>query len=293
MTHVTWPAPLRDAAEAAPGLWPWEAEPYRLWSLADMRRLMGAQFYTSVRQMEHAKLLAANSDEQARERLRDGLTGLLENAKEIPLRYPFVHQIERLQSRIDEAPLDALYVMIEDTLDNLMAELTQYLFFVVQPERKWLYLKPEDWVGLPVAARFPGISRDLRDACQCLALAQWTAAVFHAMRLLERGPLRLLAERLSVVPTDATQLQNWHNVIDRIEAKIRDLQNQPNKQAADRDALTTLSEAAAQLRYFKDAWRNHVSHARKDYDEQEATVVLNAVKYFMVALAKQPATDRP
>jgi hypothetical protein len=43
--------------------------------------------------------------------------------------------------------------------------------------------------------------------------------------------------------------------------------------------------AAAEFRYFKDAWRNHVMHDRNDsYDEPEALRVLEHVTRFMTLL---------
>ena len=51
--------------------------------------------------------------------------------------------------------------------------------------------------------------------------------------------------------------------------------------------LKFYSSAAIQFRYFKDAWRNHVSHGRDTYDEREAYSIWNHVKEFMQTLANE------
>ena len=48
------------------------------------------------------------------------------------------------------------------------------------------------------------------------------------------------------------------------------------------------SEAASHFFYIKEAWRNHVSHSRTDYDDTEATRVVARVRDFMTALAGRP-----
>ena len=97
------------------------------------------------------------------------------------------------------------------------------------------------------------------------------------MRVLEHG-LRALALRVSL--TIPAELQNWHNIIDQIEKEIRTLQQAPR--TAERDAeLKFCSESAAQFRYFKDAWRNHVSHAKEAYDSFQAESIMSHVRDFM------------
>ncbi len=49
------------------------------------------------------------------------------------------------------------------------------------------------------------------------------------------------------------------------------------------------SQAATTFRHFKDAWRNHVSHSRIDYDENKAGRIFDSVKLFMQDAAALPA----
>jgi hypothetical protein len=138
-------------------------------------------------------------------------------------------------------------------------------------------------VEVPIAAAFHGCEDDAKAAGRCLALSEWTACVFHSMRLVEHG-LRKLATRFSV----SFQTESWHKVIGGIEDGIDGLRNKPGLTTADREEITALSEAATQFRYFKDAWRNHAFHARVSYDERDARSVYGHVRAFMETLASRP-----
>jgi hypothetical protein len=221
--------------------------------------------------------------------LGKALEGCRESLREIALSAVVSGQLDRLvaligdTSRQDRRP-EVILIQYREFYNNLLTELASHVFFFVPSTRRVLYDDPAKWYGEPVTARFPEAARDFRDACQCFALSQWTATVFHAMRVLEHG-LHDLARRLGVVFASGVELENWKNIIDQIEKKIREKEDLPKGQQKSED-LQFYSEAASQFRYFKNAWRNHVSHSRTDYDEQGATDVLNHVKYFMGALAK-------
>ncbi len=51
------------------------------------------------------------------------------------------------------------------------------------------------------------------------------------------------------------------------------------------EMLTFSPACAAQFRYFKDAWRNHVAHMRKDYGAGDAWQTLVHVRDFMELLS--------
>jgi hypothetical protein len=97
--------------------------------------------------------------------------------------------------------------------------------------------------------------------------------------LVRINVLELLGDHL-VMDTE-----QWKNVIDRIEKAIRQLEALP-KGASKTEKVQFCSEAASQFRYFKDAWRNHVAHARKSYDSREANSIWNHTGEFMEALAE-------
>jgi hypothetical protein len=258
-----------------------------------MQRMFSATLLTIARHLELARRtlesISPETLKRGRQTLGSTLDDLMREVAEIPLRRPFILQIERLRSRVDDPAWSGadIAMLAGELLENLTLELTEYLFFAVPPTRKWMYLEPERWFGQQAVDRF-SIQREVRDASQCFALAQWTAAVFHSMRILELG-LREIATTLQVPLAPRIDTENWKNIIDQIESKIREMEALPRSPVKSQ-TLQVYSEAAVQFRYFKDAWRNHVMHSRSSYDEQEAQSILNHVRDFMrhVASGEKP-----
>jgi hypothetical protein len=112
-------------------------------------------------------------------------------------------------------------------------------------------------------------------------MGQNTASVFHMMRVLEFG-IEWLAKDVDVT----VGVDTWHTILDQIEKRIREMANTLPRGVEKNARLQFLSEAAKEFRYFKDGWRNYVSHARSVYDEHQARSVLEHVKSFMLTLAK-------
>jgi len=167
---------------------------------------------------------------------------------------------------------------------NIQTELAAQLFLLVRSERREFYEQvPEGLFGSLVASVFGDANKDISAAGRCYAVEEWTACVFHCMRVLEYG-LRMMAVRFNV----PFHTDSWHTVLQGIEKEITSLRNKTGLTDRDRLEITYYSEAATQFRHFKDAWRNHVSHARVSYDENEARTVLVHVREFMQHLATRP-----
>lgn len=142
-------------------------------------------------------------------------------------------------------------------------ELRNKLFLFVPPHNAKYFEKSISITG------FPKASSELSRAANCYAVSEPTACVFHSMRAAELA-LRAIAEALEVeVPLASSQ---WNQLIEQVEAKIAAIGKQPRSAARTEDQ-TFFSEAAAQFRYIKDAWRNHVSHARVTYSEAQALAI--------------------
>ena len=155
--------------------------------------------------------------------------------------------------------------------------------FVIIPKKKTEYYEKIDLFGPQVSANFPASTYDIEESGNCYALGRHTACVFHLMRVLEKG-LHALAKELGIAFPTPIELENWQNIIEKIESEIRKLNQLPKGQAKSED-LQFYSEAAKEFRYFKDAWRNHVSHSREKYDERQARRILEHVKDFMEHIA--------
>jgi hypothetical protein len=107
-----------------------------------------------------------------------------------------------------------------------------------------------------------------------------TASVFHSMRVLEAG-LAALSEALGLT----FEAEVWAVIIDRIESEIRELERTWPKGHTKSAFLQFYSSAAKEFRYFKDGWRNFVTHRRAEYDAPQALSTLNHVRDFMIQIS--------
>lgn len=197
----------------------------------------------------------------------------------------FHAKVERIKKSVLADPFKSedARVRMEELYLDLIAELSEPMFLHIAANRRTLYEQKSPSFGLEVDLMFPDAKRDIEAASRCLALDEWTACVFHCMRVLEHG-LRPLAQRFNV----DFKVYAWHAVIKDVEQGIDALRNKGNLTDKDREEITFYSDAATQFRYFKDAWRNHVSHAREHYDERDADKVYGHVRDFMQHMVSKP-----
>jgi hypothetical protein len=175
--------------------------------------------------------------------------------------------------------------MIRELINNIIIELSSPWFLMIPANQRWQYEQTQPVFGSAVAQVFSEASADIEAAGRCFALDEWTACVFHLMRSLEHA-LRKMAATVGL-PPDAMAYENWRSIIDQIESKIRELEK-TRKSAEKVETLRLFSDAAVQFRYFKDAWRNHVSHSRVSYDQHTAPPIWLHVKLFMEQIATLP-----
>jgi hypothetical protein len=169
--------------------------------------------------------------------------------------------------------------------------------------RKFLYVAPDftDFVnqaglfGDQVWERFASARPDIRDAGNCLAAECSTAAVFHLMRAVEWG-LRALCvhvglKKLKVIrKTGAFHFKplteaQWGELLRELKTKI-DAKLAKTKRTAKHHADSEFYLPLWQdIQAFKDAYRNHVMHARREYTPTEAIAVFDRVRRFMNLLA--------
>jgi cell fate (sporulation/competence/biofilm development) regulator YlbF (YheA/YmcA/DUF963 family) len=161
-------------------------------------------------------------------------------------------------------------------------ELEDIVFGFI-PADKAAYFQNKELFGADVNAKFQSAAKDIQEAGNCHAHGNYTASVFHLMRVLEIA-LHVLANAVGVTFPAAIELENWKNIIDKIDSAIK-AQEQLPKSTQKSEDLQFYSEAAKEFRYFKDAWRNHVSHSRVDYEVHDATKIMEHVKDFMQHLA--------
>jgi hypothetical protein len=233
--------------------------------------------------------LEAPVDDEARKNVQTILIPLDRQMAKLPFSYSLRQQYTRFKKTLETSTdRKQLFILGEELHANIVAELTSKVFLVIPQENADLYEQPEPPFGLEVAQQFLDANYDIEAGTRCLALDEWTASVFHMMRVLESG-LRNLVGRLQVQMTAAPDYENWHQIITAIENEIARLRNLPRTQRPKPEVLDFYSEAATNLRYFKDAWRNHVSHSRATYDERRAREIWGHVRSFMQRLAAGPS----
>lgn len=270
-----------------------------LWSLWEiMIRFRASSYGASLLALGRAAMLidaareAGFADDEAANRrvISQAVDEAAPSVRELPLSPVAKYQFEQLQKRTKEANGQELAILIRELCNGLMVELSSAWFLMIKADQRELYEQRRPVFGEAVGNQFPEASADIAAAGRCYALDEWTACVFHLMRVLEHG-LRKLAVDVGL-PADAMAHENWKNVIDQIEKKIREMEALP-KTPEKVARMQMLSAAATQFRYFKDAWRNHVSHAKAAYDNHSGPLVWLHVNAFMQSLALPSVTAFP
>lgn len=173
------------------------------------------------------------------------------------------------------AVLSALDILQE----RFYVDISSCEFLFIPPGRAPLYSYPlERWGEVP--NRFPSTTADIEQASQCLALGRSTAAVFHLMRVLEKG-LHALGRRLRIPMTPTISYEQWQTICGQIESTIRhkySLTTKGPRKAADQEFY---SGAVALFQHFNAGWRIHVAHSRRSYNKAEAAALYEHVTVFM------------
>jgi hypothetical protein len=166
---------------------------------------------------------------------------------------------------------------------SLVMETARERFLKISGKRREYFSKLDDpdrktIFGDQVERAFPSAVPDFVGAGNCFALEQWSASVFHSMRVVERG-LIALAIKFNVPHENA----NWHNIIEGIESKVRALDK--NVGTDWKEDQKFFGEAARHLMFLKNAWRNHAMHVRDEYDEGKALSILQHTAELMKHLS--------
>lgn len=167
---------------------------------------------------------------------------------------------------------------------TIKAELRSKLFLYI-PSHAAKYYEYGDILSDAGKTAFPLAYAELKLSGNCFAMSLHTACVFHSMRAAEIG-VRALGRDLKVSFSSSIDHAGWHSILDQIDLKIRDMKNLSKGQGKKED-LEFYSTSASQFRYFKDAWRNQVAHARADFTEDESIKVLDHTRDFFEALSKR------
>src|ERR1022692_1963559 len=120
---------------------------------------------------------------------------------------------------------------------------------------------PEDLFGRRACEAFPSTLIDLEEASRCLAANRHTASVFHLMRVLEVA-LRELGRSLNDPTLDPKTNPSWERILHRCDVELaKSFTQRCAEWQADPGFY---SEATANLRAVKVAWRNPTMHIEID-----------------------------
>jgi hypothetical protein len=215
------------------------------------------------------------------------LKGSLKSLKGECLRLELIQSSKHIDRIIAHLAMEGdhhnfLLIHLKDLLAGIYDEGENHLVITIPAERGKLLHEEDSGFWGDVFTKFPSANADCDSAVYCYACDQGTASVFHSMRILECG-LKALSDALGLpFGTDV-----WHVAIDRIESEIRDLERIWPKGNNKSEFLKFYSEAAKEFRYFKDGWRNYVSHRLSVYDAPQAFSTMNHVKDFMLTISSR------
>jgi hypothetical protein len=179
------------------------------------------------------------------------------------------------------AELQEIHNLISYEMDD------NYLAFI--PKNKTVYFEKDGdsaLFGPDVYEAFESARKEIKSAGNCLAADEYSAAVFHLLRIVEIG-LRDLARELHIkkvkqsTPLDYAQWKEVVNEIAIILEKKLPAAKGPKKTAA----LQFKHDTLADFKSF-DVIRNEIMHCRWSCNEQEALGLFVRVREFMQRLAK-------
>lgn len=227
-------------------------------------------FYFVDAALQHGDTGRGHLSAEERDRLYETLRQLKRVCAEIPL--PVTYELLKGQTPQTARELDLIVCAAK-------AEL-EYELFLRVPRERATYYEHDGLLAPQTRTAFPKLTTEMRAAGNCYALGQPTACVFHCMRALEHA-LNAMAIDVGLTWTK----EQWHNIIEMIESKIDGERKALPRGTARDERLNFLSQGAKEFFYFKDGWRNYVSHNRISYGEPQALQILQHVQAFSDHLA--------
>lgn len=266
---------------------PWHDVPGRLISWLEMNKFSAAEF---VEWMGHLRTMSETLDRIAETRNRAHGINLLKNASgaisealaKVGCKVAAA-AADRLSQQMDEKwPVEVLRSRTKELHATIIDEMESHLFFWVPEDRAGFYGKTgRCLLGDECVDRFAksDIANEAEQAAKCFAFGQYTACVFHLMRICEAG-VRALALAIGY-QWEASP--NWGKFFKQYDAQLA---TNPSKYVG--PWLTHaefLESAGGHLRAVKDAWRNDTMHLDKSYDVDQAKHLLAVVPAFMRQIA--------
>ena len=139
---------------------------------------------------------------------------------------------------------------IKTLREALEDDLQEYRIFIPSLEQAEYHFRPKRF-GEKVFDAFPSARNDIMEAGNCYSTDNFTACVFHLMRVAERG-MRVLAKDLKIkkVGKHPLEYSEWGNICGAITSKLKTLRNSPGRSAKKSVLLKRYADAASQADYI-------------------------------------------
>jgi hypothetical protein len=201
---------------------------------------------------------------------------------------------EDIDGRSNQAVRHDLRVLRE-SLENGLGHRT----FMYIPNDHAEFYDQSALFGERVAVRFPEAAEEITQAGNCYAIESYTACVFHLMRAVEitaRAMVRSMkAEQfigqfeykngVKTFKKKPIELCDWGTLRDGLRKALNELEKGAATNVRKKNKHAFFSHALAQFGYFKDAWRNKVSHTRAIYAAGTTKDIMDNTRHFMQHLA--------
>jgi hypothetical protein len=171
---------------------------------------------------------------------------------------------------------------IKNVTNRVADELHEQKFLHVKKDKAPFYRDLQILDG-PVAKKFPRASDDLYHASSCFALEQYTACVFHLMRVMEHCVQRF--GRKLRVQIDV-QNETWYQTLEHVNKAIKAMPAGRTATYRQNKKKERYSLAADRLDHVRIVWRNPVMHPKESYEEAEASQILSGVNAFLESMIK-------
>lgn len=196
-------------------------------------------------------------------------------------------EIDRVKNGLAFCPREKARWQVGNITDRVLDEIKDQSFLHVKNPKIDFYEQPELFDS-EIGKKFGKINNEITNAGTCFALEQYTATVFHLMRVMEHC-LQQLGTKLKV--SLDVKNESWAKIMDQVNKEIEKLPGGSKSVGvkatrAQKVRLKKMALAASRLDHVRIAWRNDVMHPKAKYDEKEATEVLVSVRAFLESIVK-------
>jgi hypothetical protein len=196
----------------------------------------------------------------------------------------------KLSRREDKKLKDEkFWSMCEEILRVCKSELDTRLMFILEPTHAAYYDMKGTILGQNVIDEFPFLQVDAEEAGNCFAFENYTACVFHLMRIMEMIT-KNLAPRFKIKPLfPDLKEKTWGKLVGEIDNQVKKLKDDTLKQKEKKEKFR---HSCALLEDVCRVTRNPLMHANiidiKPYNKKQAKDTMDRIVWFMEEFVKLP-----